>query len=93
MNWIEKTPQQNPDTAWRVVDGEVIIITPSKSKATVLNTIGSRIWELCDGENTSKAIIEKLLDEYNVGRDILTQDVKDFLDQMVEKQLLSYKEE
>jgi GeoRSP system PqqD family protein len=92
MNWIESIPVQSTDTAWRVVDGECIIITPPKSRATVLNTVGSRIWELCDGKNSTGEIVEKLLDEYNVERDVLVQDVKEFLDTMAQKELILYRE-
>ena len=92
MNWMERIPVQNPDTAWRIVDGECIIITPQKSKATVLNAVASRIWELCDGESTTETIVASVLDEYNVQRDVLIQDVKEFFDAMSEKNLITYKE-
>ena len=47
-----RIPMHHPQTAARVFSGEAVIITPAENKVRMLNTVGSRVWELADGTRT-----------------------------------------
>ena len=87
--WLQKVPIQNDDMAWRVVDDECIIVDPQGSTATVLNAVGARIWELCDGKRTVDDIITQLIDEFSVERDQAVADVTSFVDDLTKRDLLT----
>ena len=43
---------RNNDIAWRVIDGEALVVSPKDSLIYPLNDVGARIWELLDGKRT-----------------------------------------
>ena len=47
-----RIPTHHPQTAARVFSGEAVIITPAENTVRMLNTVGSRVWELADGTRT-----------------------------------------
>jgi hypothetical protein len=36
-------------TACRIIDGKAVVITIDENQVHVLNAVGTRVWELCDG--------------------------------------------
>jgi hypothetical protein len=50
----------------------------------VLNEVGSRIWELIDGQRTCVDIVGRILDEYDVSRCDAEQALVRFLTQLLE---------
>ena len=57
---------RHPRTASRVFNGEAVIISPAENVVRMLNPVGSRIWELCDGSRTLDQIAAALTDEFEV---------------------------
>jgi hypothetical protein len=90
--WADKIPVQNQDVAWRVVDEECIIIHPETSQATVLNTVGARIWELADGKLTAGQIVDALEAEYDVQRDVVERDAREFLNDLAGRKILELRD-
>jgi hypothetical protein len=81
-------PSHGPETASRIFSGEAIIITPSENIVRMLNPVGSRIWELADGQRTVENIVQVLLQEYAVDEDVARGSVTAFVDQLATKGLL-----
>lgn len=75
-------PKRNPDAAFRVIDGEAIVVLPERGEVKVLNVVGSRIWELMDGESTVDQISKKICKEYEVNEKEALTDISDFLAQL-----------
>jgi len=48
----ERYVLQNPRVAWRVYEGEAVIISPDDSSLHSLNGMGTLIWESADGRTT-----------------------------------------
>lgn len=88
--WQQRIPVQNPDLAWRMVDDECIIIDPQGSQATVLNSVGSFIWELVDGKHTVATIIEKVQHEFEVEPARAEADAREFLEDLTKRSLIRY---
>ena len=89
-NWLDKIPVQNDDMVWRVVDDECIIVDPQGSQATVLNPLGTRIWELSDGKRTMADIVDRILIEYQVERPRAEADARDFVSDLHLRKLISF---
>ena len=74
--------RQNQRTACRVIDGKAIVITIDQNQLHVLNGVGTRIWGLCDGRSLN-AIVDVIVDEFEVERDRALQDVREFAGRLV----------
>jgi coenzyme PQQ biosynthesis protein PqqD len=53
-----------------------------------LNEVGSRIWELCDGTHSIEQIIDALAQEYDEDKDVLAEDVVEFLERFQSDKLI-----
>jgi len=82
---LEKILARDENVAWRVIDGEAIILSAEDSSVHSLDEVGTRIWELADGKKTVQEIIDTLHDEYDVELDQLKQDVVDFVNDLTSK--------
>jgi len=57
--------------------GTLLIV--ERGRVTELNLLGGEIWKLCDGTRDAGAIVDELLPRFDVGRDELAADVREFL--------------
>ena len=48
---------KNPATAWRVIEGEAVILSLDSKVFRGLNAVGSRVWELIDGRRSVEEIV------------------------------------
>ena len=72
----------------RLIDGKMVILDAEGKTLYILNEIGTKIWELCDGSNRIKDIVSKLCHEYDIEKDIAKKDVLDFVNQLLQADLL-----
>jgi hypothetical protein len=70
------------------VDGEAVLVDPDRNVVRMLNTVGSRIWELADGTRTVDEIAEALTEEFEVEVSEARQSVVEFVDELADKELL-----
>ena len=78
---------RNPRVVWRTFDREVAIIAPWEGGVRTLNEVGARCWELADGR-PFRAIVDVLVNEFEVNRTALEVDLRAFLDEMALRNLL-----
>ena len=76
---LERIPKRHPTAGFRIFEGQATIVMPDGSYIHVLNEIGSRVWELMDGEKSESQIVEILCQEFETDREEVARDVKDFL--------------
>lgn len=50
-----------------------------------LNLLGGRIWNLCDGSRQQEQIVDALLEEFAVEREILNADVDEFIQDLIKR--------
>ena len=74
-----RPPRRHPTAGFRIFEGQATIVMPDGSYINVMNEIGSRVWELMDGEKSESQIVEILCQEFETDRDEVAKDVKDFL--------------
>jgi GeoRSP system PqqD family protein len=63
--------------------GEGTLLIVERGRITELNLLGAEIWKLCDGTRDEEAIVEDLLQRFEVERDELTRDVAEFVADLV----------
>jgi hypothetical protein len=74
--------RQNERTASRVIDGKAVVITIDQNELHVLNTVGTRVWELVDGRPLH-SIVDQIVAEFDVERERAARDVCAFAEQLL----------
>jgi hypothetical protein len=89
----DRYPAQNPRAAWRVYDGEAVIVSPDDSSMHALNAIGTAVWQAADGATSVGAIIARLAAELDTPTELVERDVTAFVVQLASRGLLTLYEE
>lgn len=92
MNISTMYPKPHPQTAGRVIDGEAVLILADSSEVNVLNQVGSRIFELSDGNKSVEEISKIIAKEYDVTREQSDIDVRQFLLLLVDQSVIVLEE-
>jgi hypothetical protein len=80
---------QNARTAWRVYDGEAVILCPDDGTLNTLNAVGTRIWESADGKTSVKAIVARICEEFEIDPERAEQDTLAFIGSLRERGLVA----
>ena len=83
---------QNPQTAWRIYDGEAVIICPTDSTLNTLNPVGTLIWQAADGKTPVSAIVARICDEFGVEPEQAERDLTVFIEKLHQRGLLMVSE-
>jgi len=90
MKTEESIPIKSPDTAHQIIDGEAVIITPGQMMVHVLNAVGSRIWDLADGERNIEDIAKVLSEEFDVSYETALDDAVEFTGDLAGNEILHF---
>ena len=82
-------PRREPSAAWRVLDGEAVMVLPATGKVHTLNAVGTRFWELVDGERTMAQIVGEIASRFEAPTDQIDRDCQVFARELVERGLLT----
>jgi Coenzyme PQQ synthesis protein D (PqqD) len=80
---------RSSQTAWRVYDGEAVIILGEDSTLNTLNPVGTLIWEAADGQTPVSAIVARICEEFDVELAQAERDATAFVDKLRQRGLLS----
>lgn len=58
------------------------------SNGCALNEIATIIFDLCDGKTTVESIVDHLFEEYDCEKDVLSNDVKECINYMLDNELI-----
>lgn len=81
-------PKRREGIAAQVADGEAVLLDIESGEYFALNTVGSRIWELCDGTRSSADIVSVICAEFDVAEDVAAPDVGEILGELEQVGLL-----
>ena len=70
------------------LDGEKVMMNLDKGQYFMMNEVGSRIWELIEGNTPIVNIIETLTNEYDVDEEICESTVIEFLGRLKDADLI-----
>ena len=88
MDWNSR-PTPHPQVAARVVDGSAVIVLADTGEVNVLNAVGTRVWELCDGSRSARQIAEQIEAEFEVSPEEARRDVEEFLESLAQAQAVT----
>lgn len=66
--------------SWKEIDGEVVVLDVEEAVYISLNPSGSRLWKRLATGATAEALIEELVDAFEVDRSTAAVDVDGFLE-------------
>lgn len=68
--------------------GESVLLDLASESYFGLDAVGTRIWQLLQGGADESGLVDALLDEYEVEREVLERDVAELLDRLAEAGLI-----
>jgi hypothetical protein len=90
---LAQRPLQAEGVVTRELDGEVVLLDLSNEEYYSLNDVGSRVWELMDGERTVTVIVDAVVAEYEVERAEVEADVLALLGALADEGLVSWRDD
>jgi hypothetical protein len=85
---VKQAVALHPQVAFRVIDGEGVVILARDGQVQVVNPVGARILELAQEPLSVEAIVSTLVSEFEVSGDEARVDTGEFIEQMVEDRVL-----
>ena len=80
---------QNCKIAYRIINEEAVIVDPSTSKLYSLNPVATLIWEMASESVCMEDIVEKILEEFEVEREVAERECQKFVSDFTDKGLLA----
>lgn len=87
---LDKYVVRCDDLAWRMYDGEAVIMTDGGSQIHTLNKVASFIWELADGKLTVEKIAANVYDRFDIKEDTAVTDTLEFAQQLADKGVIKF---
>jgi len=81
-------PSRSKDIVFQSMPPDTILLNLSTGYYFSTNRLGAEVWQRCDGDTETTAIIAALHDLFDVDLDTLTADVEAFLQQLLDEGLL-----
>ena len=76
------------DVLFQEVSGETVLLDLASEQYFGLDEVGTRVWQLLNEGQSLGAMLDVLLDEYEVERERLEEDVRALLDSFIEAGLV-----
>jgi len=65
-----------------------VLLNPQTGQYYTLDEVGSRVWQLCDGEKKVSEIVAAIGGEYDAPREVIESDVVDLLKDLSDEKLV-----
>ena len=83
-------PKRSESVSWRMVEGEGVLLHLKTGAYYSLNEVASRIWELCNGKNSTEQIRSTVCTKYRSEQNQVTKDVNHFLAKLLKEKLIEF---
>jgi hypothetical protein len=80
--------KNDEETAYRIINGEAVVVNLKESTFHTLNPVATFIWEQADGRIKAGQMIEKICQEFEVDWHIAEKDCLEFLGELINKGLV-----
>jgi len=84
---LDKIFERMPETPWENIGDEAVILNMESGCYYSLNELGRFIWENMDGSMTLNNILQKVLEEYEVGADEAKEDLSKIVEELLKENL------
>lgn len=88
MDWAEAFPLRR-SVPWRTLDTEALVVDVKSGLLYPLNSVGARIWELCDGARSVEEIVGVLAAEFAAPEPTIRSDAIEFVERLADAKLIS----
>jgi hypothetical protein len=88
VDYINLRISKRPDVLIEEIDEETVLFDPQNRNTYALNQVGSIIWQLCDGEHTSREISEEISDVLGVDSAQVLKDVLKIINELLDNKLV-----
>ncbi|HUJ78816.1 MAG TPA: PqqD family protein [Nitrospiria bacterium] len=88
---VTRVPMKASHTASQMINGEAVVLDIPGKILRGLNPVGSRIWELVDGQRTLLDIARLVAEEYTRSEIEVLQDVESFLDELAVRGVIEFR--
>lgn len=78
---------RNPDVAYRVIDGEAVLVDSKAGTTFVLNAVGSCVWTALENATLDELVV-RVRQEFSAEDADARADIEDFLSRLDEKRLV-----
>jgi hypothetical protein len=86
---LEQSVRIPNDVVFRELQGEAVILNLTSSMYFGLDTIGTRVWQLCETHGSLLAVWQAMKQEYDAPGETLRVDLLAFIDELLAKGLLA----
>ncbi len=77
-----------PEVMYRTVGDEAVLLNTKKQSYFGLDPVGARMWAVLNESGSIQAALDSLLTEYDVSEDQLRKDLGEFVQKLVEQELV-----
>jgi coenzyme PQQ biosynthesis protein PqqD len=84
----ESCPKRGEQVIAQKAASDLLLFNMNDGNYYSLNEIGSRIWELCDGNRSVSQLVEALAAEYDASSEVLENDVVELLESLQSGKLI-----
>jgi coenzyme PQQ biosynthesis protein PqqD len=84
----ESCPKRGEQVIAQKAANDLLLFNMNDGNYYSLNEIGSRIWELCDGNRSVSQLVEALAAEYDASSEVLENDVVELLESLQSGKLI-----
>lgn len=74
--------KRNPDLIGATIDDELVMMSIEHGQYYGLGGVGPRVWELIEQPQTMAQLVDTILEEFEVEREVCEKDLTEFLAQM-----------
>ena len=74
------------------MDGETVMMSVENSEYYSLSKVGTKIYDILSKEMSFTELIDILTKEYSVDREVCEKDTKEFLEELLKKNIIKMKE-
>jgi hypothetical protein len=85
----DQYPARSSETAWRVYDGEAVILLAADSTLNTLNPVATLIWEAADGQTAFSAVVARICQQFDVEAARADREARAFVDRLRARSLLT----
>nr|WP_141504346.1 lasso peptide biosynthesis PqqD family chaperone [Paenibacillus luteus] len=89
---MEQLITQDPNNIVSDMGEEKVVLSIENGKYYNLGAMGSQIWDLIQEPVTIQHVVEALLKEYEVSKEVCEEQVLSFLSHLVEERLIQMKD-
>ena len=85
---MERRIVRSDDVIWNFVDDEVVALNQETGIYYGLNRTAAALWDLTEKPKSESEIIKHFIATFDAEVEVITQDVRNLIDDLLEKQLI-----